>query len=111
MKFSFFFFHSTLTPLGFRVRDKLASGTMAVAGDQWPIFVYEKREYDESEPWSGLFRGTILVTVMFILYNLLLHGFHSYLTVFRVLSTYSPLLVPSKMTARPRDRETHGYMV
>lgn len=36
---------------------------MAVAGDQWPLLVYENQEYDEEVPWRGLFRSNILVWV------------------------------------------------
>jgi hypothetical protein len=43
------------------VRAKLASGEMAVAGDQWPMLVYASLQYDPEDPWSGLFRSQILV--------------------------------------------------
>lgn len=52
-----------LTYFRVRIREKLESGTMAVAGDQWPLLVYEKQEYDEDDPWRGLFRSRILVLV------------------------------------------------
>lgn len=45
------------------VRAKLASGEMAVAGDQWPMLVYANLQYDPEDPWSGLFRNQILVYV------------------------------------------------
>jgi hypothetical protein len=45
------------------VRTKLASGEMAVAGDQWPMLVYANLQYDPEDPWSGLFRNQILVYV------------------------------------------------
>jgi hypothetical protein len=51
-----------LTP-GTRVRTKLASGEMAVSGDQWPMLVYANSKYDPDDPWSGLFRNHILVWV------------------------------------------------
>ena len=44
-----------MTHFAFTVCKKLANGTMAVAGDQWPLLVYENQEYDEENPWSGLF--------------------------------------------------------
>ncbi|TDL14632.1 hypothetical protein BD410DRAFT_858948 [Rickenella mellea] len=43
------------------VRESLASGTLAVSGDQWPLLVYANQEYDVNEPWKGLFRSQLLV--------------------------------------------------
>lgn len=43
------------------VRAKLASGEMAVAGDQWPLLLYANQQYDPDDPWSGLFRSQLLV--------------------------------------------------
>jgi hypothetical protein len=34
-----------------------------VAGDQWPIFLYQGEQYDADDPWNGLFRSSILVSV------------------------------------------------
>jgi len=34
---------------------------MAVAGDQWPIFLYQGYNYDPEDPWNGLFRGSLLI--------------------------------------------------
>lgn len=36
---------------------------MGVAGDQWPIFLYHGFVYDSEDPWNGLFRSTLLVSV------------------------------------------------
>jgi hypothetical protein len=36
---------------------------MIVPGDQWPIFLYAGSDYDPEDPWKGLFRGTLLVSV------------------------------------------------
>lgn len=46
-----------------RIKEKLRSGEMAVAGDQWPIFVYQGCSYDPEDPWNGVFRSTLLVSV------------------------------------------------
>jgi hypothetical protein len=51
-----------LTPF-ISVRAKLASGEMAVTGDQWPMLVYANLQYDPDDPWSGLFRSQILIYV------------------------------------------------
>lgn len=47
----------------FRIKEKLRSGEMAVAGDQWPIFLYHGYTYDAEDPWNGLFRSSLIVSV------------------------------------------------
>ena len=42
---------------------KLASGEMVVRGDQWPLLVYAKQEFNPEEPWDGLLRSELLVWV------------------------------------------------
>jgi len=34
-----------------------------VAGDQWPIFLYADYTYDPEDPWNGLLRSGLLVSV------------------------------------------------
>jgi hypothetical protein len=46
-----------------RTKDKLRSGEMVVSGDQWPIFLYHGYSYDPEDPWNGLFRSSLLVSV------------------------------------------------
>jgi hypothetical protein len=73
------------------VRAKLASGEMAVAGDQWPLLVYANQQYDPDDPWSGLFKSQLLIyasvlpSLFVCITNLWLTGFqtHIYLTQFR----------------------------
>ena len=50
----------------FRIREKLKSGEIMVAGDQWPRFLYEGYIYDQQDPWDGLLRSQILVYVSHI---------------------------------------------
>jgi hypothetical protein len=52
-----------LSLISFRVKDKLRSGELAVSGDQWPIFLFQGYRYDPEDPWNGLFRSTLLVSV------------------------------------------------
>ena len=47
----------------FRIKEKLRSGEMAVSSDQWPIFIYHGYSYDPEDPWNGLFRSTLLISV------------------------------------------------
>jgi hypothetical protein len=46
-----------------RIKDKLHSGEMVIPGDHWPVFLYAGYQYDGEDPWKGLFRGAILVSV------------------------------------------------
>jgi hypothetical protein len=34
-----------------------------VSGDQWPIFLYRGCIYDPEDPWNGLFRSSLLISV------------------------------------------------
>ncbi|KJA15039.1 hypothetical protein HYPSUDRAFT_109097, partial [Hypholoma sublateritium FD-334 SS-4] len=43
------------------IKEKLASGELTVAGDQWPIFLYASYKYDENDPWKGLLRSSLVV--------------------------------------------------
>jgi hypothetical protein len=54
---------------------KLASGEMAVSGDQWPMLVYANQEYDPNDPWSKLFRSQLLIYVSVIHINVDLHRY------------------------------------
>ena len=45
------------------MKNKLKSGEMMVAGDQWLIFIYEGYSYDPEDPWTGLLHSSLLVTV------------------------------------------------
>ena len=47
----------------FRIKATLRSGEMQVPGDQWPIFIYARCEYDPEDAWKGAFRSAILIAV------------------------------------------------
>ena len=34
-----------------------------MSGDQWPLFLYADYHYDPEDPWNGLFRSALLVSV------------------------------------------------
>lgn len=57
----------------FRTKEKLRNGEMAVSGDQWPIFLYHGYNYDAEDPWNGLFRGAILVSVSLLQFFIWIH--------------------------------------
>ena len=46
-----------------RVKAKLQSGEMAISGDQWPLFLFADNIYDPEDPWKGLLKSSILVSV------------------------------------------------
>lgn len=51
------------TELTYRIKEKLRSGEMLIPGDQWPIFLYAGYKYDAEDPWQGLCRSSLLVSV------------------------------------------------
>jgi len=55
------------TDLTYRVKAKLGNGEMIIPGDQWPVFLYAGYNYDQDDPWKGLLRGSILVSVRYLL--------------------------------------------
>jgi hypothetical protein len=46
-----------------RTRDQLRDGELVITGDQWPVFLFSEYKYDPENPWNGLFRSSLLVTV------------------------------------------------
>lgn len=51
------------------IKQSLRSGETTVTGDQWPIFLYSGFNYDADDPWNGLFRSTLLVSVSHSFYS------------------------------------------
>lgn len=51
------------------VKSKLRNGEILIAGDQWPIFLYAGYKFDPEEPWKGLLRSIILVSVRAYAYS------------------------------------------
>lgn len=43
------------------VKQKLRTGELSIAGDQWPIFLYIGYKFYDDDPWRGLLRSTILL--------------------------------------------------
>jgi len=52
-----------------RTRTKLTSGQLAVKGDQWPLILYAKQEFNPEDPWDGLFRSELLIWVRIPLFS------------------------------------------
>jgi hypothetical protein len=47
----------------FRVKNMLRSQEYVVQGDQWPLLLYKNYIYDGENPWKGLLRSHLLVSV------------------------------------------------
>ncbi|KAH6896068.1 hypothetical protein BKA70DRAFT_1438761 [Coprinopsis sp. MPI-PUGE-AT-0042] len=45
-----------------RIRDGLRAGSLIVAGDQWPVFLYKDFKFNKDNVWDGLFRSALLVS-------------------------------------------------
>ncbi|KAH6879639.1 hypothetical protein BKA70DRAFT_1378314 [Coprinopsis sp. MPI-PUGE-AT-0042] len=61
-----------LCPVGYdwnnpEIREGLRTGTLVVAGEEWPVFLYKDYTYIRGRIWEGLFRSTLLVYVRFAL--------------------------------------------
>jgi hypothetical protein len=97
-----------LTPS--RIKAKLRSGEMAVSGDQWPIFVYQGYTYDPEDPWNGLLRSTILVSVSVNDHFLIIYTAYV-LTVYderRDINIYLRLQALWRKSPKRRDLATHA---
>ncbi|KAH6913014.1 hypothetical protein BKA70DRAFT_1370398 [Coprinopsis sp. MPI-PUGE-AT-0042] len=65
------FYHETtgklLCPVGLdwsdtKIREGLRLGTITVAGDQWPLFLYRDYRCERTNVWEGLFQSVLLVS-------------------------------------------------
>ena len=56
----------SLPDLASRIKARPRSGELQVAGDTLPRFVYAGEVYDPRSPWSGLFRGKLLIMVNYV---------------------------------------------
>jgi hypothetical protein len=65
-------------------KTKLISGQIQPAGDQWPVFLYANYSYDTEDPWNGLLRSGLLVSVEYYHLSRILgaHLFQAYKHVF-----------------------------
>lgn len=89
-----------------RTKEKLRSGELMVSGDQWPIFLYHGNTFDMDDPWNGLCRSHLLVSVSFLSVRLPDPG-ADYL---RPINLYLHLPVPLKQRPNPPVLEMPGSM-
>ena len=52
---------SLISPIS--IKAKLRAGDLTVPGDHWPIFLYAGDAYDAEDPWKGLLRSRLLISV------------------------------------------------
>jgi hypothetical protein len=45
------------------IKSKLRAGDLTVPGDHWPVFLYTGALYNAADPWKGLLRSQILISV------------------------------------------------
>jgi hypothetical protein len=57
----------------FSVREKLRNGEIVISGNQWPVFLYHGYSFNKDDPWNGLFRSALLVTVRMLVVQEQLH--------------------------------------
>lgn len=91
------------------IKVKLRSGETIVAGDHWPVFLYQGYVYDPEDPWKGLFRSAVLVSVR-IPFFLAFANTHLTSIFARLSNTYSHRPVQSIANPRPHALETHASM-
>ena len=46
-----------------RIKHQLRNKELTVSGSHWPIFLYQNERFSQDDPWQGLFRSKILVSV------------------------------------------------
>src|ERR1700759_3107887 len=80
------------TDLAYRTKEQLRSTDTMISGDQWPLFVYSGCEFDPEDPWRGLFKSSILVSVSYLFFGTLYLLMTQFL---RLTSTFSRHLVLS----------------
>jgi hypothetical protein len=49
-----------------RIMQGLREGHLHVSSEQWPLFLYHDYSYDPDDPWKGLLRSSIIVSVRLI---------------------------------------------
>ncbi|KIJ19520.1 hypothetical protein PAXINDRAFT_8009 [Paxillus involutus ATCC 200175] len=53
------------------IRTKLVNGQIQVAGNQWPVFLYANYMYNTEDPWNGLLRSGLLISMSLIITDLI----------------------------------------
>lgn len=96
------------SPTSSRIKEKLRSGEMAVSGDQWPIFVYQGYSYDPEDPWNGLLRSTILVSVSLLIFSDWIISDPMYLQSYKHVFTSPSSVEKEPKATRSGNARLHG---
>jgi hypothetical protein len=87
---------------------------MTVAGDQWPVLLYEDGAYDPNDPWNGLFRSKLLVWVSTAILQSQAHAIvtHSHTDVLACRRSSISSLHPVQWKRKPKQpgQATLAYM-
>jgi hypothetical protein len=81
---------------------------MQVPGDQWPIFIYARCEYDPEEAWNGTFRSAILVTVSETLSAFNSQVYHKLLQAYKHVFTSPSSVDKISKATRSGNARIHG---
>jgi hypothetical protein len=78
-----------------RTRESLRAGNLIVAGDDWPLFLYQDYKYYADDVWRGLFRSALLVSVSVLNPGTEATRISAHLFKYRLSDISSPPQVPS----------------
>ena len=90
-----------------RTKDKLRTGELAVSGDQWPIFLYYGYTFDPDDPWNGLFRSSLLVSVSILPGRAIRDTYYS-LKAYKHIFTSPSSVEKESMATRSGNARIHG---
>ena len=90
-----------------RTKERLQSGEMTVSGDQWPLFLYHGYNYDPEDPWNGLFRSTLLVSVGYRCF-LVIHNTHVICQAYKHIFTSPSSVEKEPKATRSSNARIHG---
>lgn len=91
-----------------RTKEKLISGQTQVAGDQWLVFLYANYSYDTEDPWNGLLRSGLLVSVSVLLQSTLLTMLIFMIKAFKHIFTSPSSVDQEPRATRSGNARIHG---
>ena len=102
------YFEFVCTLMFLSTKENLRNGEIIISGDQLPLFIYQGYYCDPEDPWNGLFRSSLLVSVCSCRFRLTrdpnVHFFA------RLTNTSLHLQVPSRRSRNRLGRGMRAYM-
>lgn len=93
----------------FRVKEQLRSGELQVSGDLWPRFLYRGFMADTNDPWDGLFRSALLVTVSHAVISYLIRdSYHEACQAYKHIFTSPSSVEKEAKATRSGNARIHG---